>query len=302
MLKIEDTAYNAEVVKDEKESHQEITSEMDNSTHLYLVSVGNVPLCSIEEEIECTIRIKSHDENARKRLIEANLRLVVSIAKKYTYSGIPLIDLIQEGVLGLTKAIDKFDYSKGFKFSTYATYWIKQNISRAIADKSQIIRIPVHMTEFIAKMKKAQAEFFLAYNRDATPEELAEWMDVSLKTVENAIQVTQSIISLETPIGDGENSTVGDFIPLEEKNSPIDEAIRSVLRDELIKSFDILDNREKGILVMHFGLDNADGAPKSLDYISEYYNVTKERIRQIENEAIKKLGNSEAVKNLKNFL
>lgn len=300
MIKTEDNAFDATLIEDEVKD-ENVNTDMEDSTRLYLISIGQVPLCSPEEEIECTIRIKDKDELAKNRLIEANMRLVVSVAKKYVYSGISLADLIQEGVLGLNKAIDKFDYTKGFKFSTYATYWIKQSISRAVADKSRVIRIPVHMVEFVNKMKKAQGKYFYENGREATPEELAAYMKAPLKTVLNALKVTQALVSLETPMSEGEDSTVGDFIP-DEADDPIETAIKSVLKDDLIKSFAILDDREKGILIMHYGLDNPDGVPKDFDEIGAYYGVTKERIRQIENTALKKLKDCPDTGHLRTYL
>lgn len=293
------------VTYSEDELEQElVNNSMEDSTRLYLASIGEVPICSIEEEIECTIKAFNKDKNARNRLIEANMRLVVSIAKKYLASGMPLLDLIQEGAVGLNRAIDKFDYRKGYKFSTYATYWIKQSISRSVADKSRIIRIPVHMIEFIGKMKKAQGELFREIGRDPTPEEISKYMNVPLKTVLNAIKMTQGVISAETPIStssDDKEATVIDFVP-SDMDDPIEAATRSVLKDELIKVLSVLDNREKEIIIMRFGLDNQDGKPRTLDEVGEFFGVTKERIRQIEHDAIKKLKKSDEVTRLKTYL
>ncbi|MGN0006374.1 MAG: RNA polymerase sigma factor RpoD/SigA [Candidatus Gastranaerophilaceae bacterium] len=276
---------------------------MEDSSQLYIKEIGKVPSCSIEEEIECTIRAFNGDVKARNRLIEANLRLVVSIAKKYLYSGVPLLDLIQEGVFGLTKAAEKFDYHKGFKFSTYATWWIRLTISRAVINTGRLIRIPVHISEFSEKMRKAQAKFFQEYKREATPEELAKYMNQPLKMIKKALAANANIVSIEAPVTDDEETSVGDFIP-DAKYDPVAEAMRHTLQAELIDLIKEVDmsERERTILIQHFGLTDKDGQPVDIAEIGEQFGVTKERIRQLEKEAIKKLHDSGKADHLKAYL
>lgn len=299
-------ALEAEIEDNEKDIYDESDDEaatpmMEDSSRLYLVEIGKIPLCSMEEEIECTIRIYNGDKLARNRLIEANMRLIVSVAKRYTYSSVPLIDLIQEGVFGLEKAIEKFDYTKGYKFSTYATWWIRLTITRSIADKGRVIRIPVHMVEMLAKLKKVQNEFYWKNQREPTVEELVKLTKYTEKNIRKALSLNQTLVSLESPISEGDDSTVGEFIP-DEKNDPISGALNGILRDELIQAFDCLTDREKRILIMMYGLDNSDGKPHEITEISEEFNLSKERIRQICKEAIKKLAKSENIEQFRIYL
>lgn len=277
-----------EEVFEEKDEREPM---MEDSSRLYLIEIGRIPLCSIEEEIELTTRIYDGDELARNRLIEANMRLIVSVAKKYTYSGVPLPDLIQEGVLGLDRAISKFDYTRGFKFSTYATWWIRLTITRAIAEKGKIIRFPVHIVELIGKIKKFQHKFYIQNQRDATVEELAAGLKTSEQNIKRALEAMgQTMTSLESPVADGDDSTVGDFIP-DEFQDPINEVFNKILRTELLKLFEVLPERKKTILIMMYGLDNPDGKPHELAEISEKFGISKERVRQLCNEAVRDLSN-----------
>ena len=275
---------------------------IEDSSRLYLLEIGKIPLCSIEEEIELTTRIYNGDELARNRLIEANMRLIVSVAKKYTYSGVPLSDLIQEGVLGLNRAIEKFDYTRGFKFSTYATWWIRLAVTRSIAEKSKIVRIPIHIVELIGKIKKFKKQFYVEHQREATVEEIIDNMNYSEKNVRRALAVmSQSITSLESPVTDDNESTVGEFVP-DEREDPIKSAVNSVLRTELIDLFDSLTEREKGILIMMYGLDNPDGQPHELTEIGKKFGISKERVRQIGNDAVKSLANNNKIENFRIYL
>lgn len=275
---------------------------IEDSSRLYLLEIGKIPLCSIEEEIELTTRIYNGDELARNRLIEANMRLIVSVAKKYTYSGVPLSDLIQEGVLGLNRAIEKFDYTRGFKFSTYATWWIRLAVTRSIAEKSKIVRIPIHIVELIGKIKKFKKQFYVEHQREATVEEIIDNMNYSEKNVRRALAVmSQSITSLESPVTDDNESTVGEFVP-DEREDPIKSAVNSVLRTELIDLFNSLTEREKGILIMMYGLDNPDGQPHELTEIGKKFGISKERVRQIGNDAVKSLANNNKIENFRIYL
>ena len=294
----------------EKEAEEELFQEedsndfvMEDSSQLYVNEIGKVPSCSIEEEIECTIRAFNGDIKARNRLVEANLRLVVSIAKKYLYSGVPLLDLIQEGVLGLTKAVEKYDYRKGFKFSTYATWWIRLTISRAVINTGRLIRIPVHISELSEKIRKAQAKFLQENKREATPEELAKYLNQTLKMIRKALAANATIVSIEAPITEDDESSIGDFIP-DVKYDPVSEAMRHTLQAELIdliKEVDMSD-RERIILIKHFGLTDRDGQPVDMEELVEEFGVSKERIRQLEKEAIKKLHDSGKADHLKIYL
>lgn len=274
---------------------------MDDPVKVYLKEIGKVPLLTPEEEIELAIRISDNDENAKKRLAEANLRLVVSIAKRYVGRGLQFLDLIQEGNLGLIKAVDKFDYTKGFKFSTYATWWIRQAITRAIADQARTIRIPVHMVETINKVKKASSQLLHLNGREPTPDEIAEYLeDMSVDKVREILRVAQEPVSLETPIGEEEDSHLGDFIPDDEALAPADAASMSLLKEQLSEVLKTLTPREEKVLSLRFGLK--DGNPKTLEEVGKEFNVTRERIRQIEAKALRKLRHPSRSKKLRDFL
>ena len=260
---------------------------MDDPVKVYLKEIGRVPLLTPEEEIELAIRISEDDQEAKKRLAEANLRLVVSIAKRYVGRGMQFLDLIQEGNLGLIKAVDKFDYTKGFKFSTYATWWIRQAITRAIADQARTIRIPVHMVETINKVKKANSQLLHQNGREATPDEIAEFLEMPVDKVREILRVAQEPVSLETPIGEEEDSHLGDFIPDDDALAPADAASMSLLKEQLADVLKTLTPREAKVLSLRFGLD--DGNPKTLEEVGKVFNVTRERIRQIEAKALRKL-------------
>ncbi len=275
------------------------SAAMDDPVKVYLKEIGRIPLLTAEEEIELAIRITDDDEQAKKRLAEANLRLVVSIAKRYVGRGMQFLDLIQEGNLGLIKAVDKFDYTKGFKFSTYATWWIRQAITRAIADQARTIRIPVHMVETINKVKKAQSQLLHLNGHEATPEEIAEYLEMPVDKVREIIRVSQEPVSLETPIGEEEDSHLGDFIP-DEALAPADAASMSLLKEQLAEVLKTLTPREEKVLKLRFGLD--DGNPKTLEEVGKEFNVTRERIRQIEAKALRKLRHPSRSKKLKDFL
>lgn len=260
---------------------------MDDPVKVYLKEIGRVPLLTPEEEIELAIRIADNDEKAKKRLAEANLRLVVSIAKRYVGRGMQFLDLIQEGNLGLIKAVDKFDYTKGYKFSTYATWWIRQAITRSIADQARTIRVPVHMVETINKMNRVGRRFLQEHGREATNEELSKEMGISVEKIREAKKAAQDPISLETPIGEKEDSHLGDFIEDQKTASPEDEAAATMRREQVYKMLDTLTEREKGVLALRFGMD--DGTPRTLEEVGKHFGVTRERIRQIEGKALKKL-------------
>lgn len=274
---------------------------MDDPVKVYLKEIGKVPLLTPEEEIELAIRISDDDEQAKKRLAEANLRLVVSIAKRYVGRGLQFLDLIQEGNLGLIKAVDKFDYTKGFKFSTYATWWIRQAITRAIADQARTIRIPVHMVETINKVKKASSQLLHMNGREPTPDEIAEYLeDMTVDKVREILRVAQEPVSLETPIGEEEDSHLGDFIPDDEALAPADAASMSLLKEQLSEVLKTLTPREEKVLSLRFGLE--DGNPKTLEEVGKEFNVTRERIRQIEAKALRKLRHPSRSKKLRDFL
>ena len=273
---------------------------VDDSVKLYLKDIGRIPLLTPEEEIELASRMAKGDPAAKERLSEANLRLVVSIAKKYVRRGMQFLDLIQEGNMGLIKAVDKFDYTKGFKFSTYATWWIRQAITRAIADQARTIRIPVHMVENISKVKKMQSQMLHENGEEPSEEEIAARLDMPLEKVREIIRISQDPVSLETPIGEEEDSHLGDFIPDEDAPAPADEACVSVLKQTLGEVLDTLTEREKKVIIMRFGL--IDGKQRTLEEVGAEFNVTRERIRQIETKALRKLRHPSRSKKLKDFM
>ena len=276
------------------------SAAMDDPVKVYLKEIGRVPLLTPEEEIEFAIRIADDDPVAKKRLAEANLRLVVSIAKRYVGRGMQFLDLIQEGNMGLIKAVDKFDYTKGFKFSTYATWWIRQAITRAIADQARTIRIPVHMVETINKVKKANSQLLHQNGKEPTPEEIADFLEMPTEKVREILRVAQEPVSLETPIGDEEDSHLGDFIPDDDALAPADAASMSLLKEQLADVLKTLTPREEKVLALRFGLE--DGNPKTLEEVGRVFNVTRERIRQIEAKALRKLRHPSRSKKLKDFL
>ena len=295
--------FDVEVPKtaaDSDDSVDEKNANVDDPVKAYLKEIGRVPLLSPEEEIELAIRIVDDDSHAKQRLTEANLRLVVSIAKRYVGRGMQFLDLIQEGNLGLIKAVDKFDYTKGFKFSTYATWWIRQAITRAIADQARTIRIPVHMVETINKVKKTSTLLLHENGKDPTPEEIAERLDMPVEKVREIQRVSQEPVSLETPIGEEEDSHLGDFIPDDEAPAPADAASSLLLKEQLNEVLDTLTPREKKVLEMRFGL--LDGHPRTLEEVGKEFEVTRERIRQIEAKALRKLRHPSRSKKLKDYL
>lgn len=273
---------------------------IDDPVKVYLKEIGRVSLLSPEEEIELAIAIKDGDEAAKKRLSEANLRLVVSIAKRYLGRGMQFLDLIQEGNLGLIKAVEKFDYTKGFKFSTYATWWIRQAITRAIADQARTIRIPVHMVETINKVKKVSSQLLHTNGKEPTAEEVAEELDMPVDKVREIMRVAQEPVSLETPIGEEEDSHLGDFIPDDDAPAPADAASHTLLKETLGDVLDTLTPREEKVLRLRFGLE--DGRSRTLEEVGKEFNVTRERIRQIEAKALRKLRHPSRSKKLKDFL
>ncbi len=273
---------------------------VDDPVKVYLKEIGRVPLLSSEEEIELAIRISDGDVVAKQRLSEANLRLVVSIAKRYLGRGMQFLDLIQEGNLGLIKAVDKFDYKKGFKFSTYATWWIRQAITRAIADQARTIRIPVHMVETINKVKKVQSQLLHQNGHEPTPDEIAEELDLPVDKVREIMRVAQEPVSLETPIGEEEDSHLGDFIPDDGAPAPADAASHTMLREQLSDVLSTLTPREEKVLRLRFGLE--DGRSRTLEEVGREFNVTRERIRQIEAKALRKLRHPSRSRKLKDYL
>ena len=273
---------------------------IDDPVRMYLKEIGKVPLLSSEEEIELANRIENGDQYAKKKLAEANLRLVVSIAKRYVGRGMLFLDLIQEGNLGIIKAVEKFDYRKGFKFSTYATWWIRQAITRAIADQARTIRIPVHMVETINKLIRIQRQLLQELGRDPLPEELSKHMDMPVDKVREILKIAQEPVSLETPIGEEEDSHLGDFIPDDDAPAPAEAAAFTMLKEQLINVLDTLTPREEKVLRLRFGLD--DGRARTLEEVGKEFNVTRERIRQIEAKALRKLRHPSRSKKLKDYL
>lgn len=273
---------------------------IDDPVKVYLKEIGRVPLLSSEEEIDLAIKIADGNTEAKKRLCQANLRLVVSIAKRYLGRGMLFLDLIQEGNLGLLKAVDKFDYTKGFKFSTYATWWIRQAITRAIADQGRTIRIPVHMVETINKVKKVSSQLLHQNGHEPTADEIASEIDMPVDKVRDIMRVAQEPVSLETPIGEEEDSHLGDFIPDDDAPAPADAASHTLLREQLNEVLDTLTPREEKVLRLRFGLE--DGRSRTLEEVGKEFNVTRERIRQIEAKALRKLRHPSRSKILKDYL
>ncbi len=273
---------------------------VDDPVRMYLKEIGKVPLLSADEEIELAKKMENGDEEAKKKLCEANLRLVVSIAKRYVGRGMLFLDLIQEGNLGLIKAVDKFDWRKGYKFSTYATWWIRQAITRSIADQARTIRIPVHMVETINKLIRVSRQLLQEYGREPLPEEIAEEMGISEEKVREILKIAQEPVSLETPIGEEEDSHLGDFIPDEEVPAPAEAAAFSMLKEQLVEVLDTLTEREQKVLKLRFGLD--DGRARTLEEVGKQFDVTRERIRQIEAKALRKLRHPSRSKKLKDYL
>ena len=273
---------------------------IEDPVRMYLKEIGKVSLLSADEEIELAKRMEKGDEAAKKRLAEANLRLVVSIAKRYVGRGMLFLDLIQEGNLGLIKAVEKFDYRKGYKFSTYATWWIRQAITRAIADQARTIRIPVHMVETINKLIRVSRQLLQELGREPTPEEIAEEMDIPVDRVREILKISQEPVSLETPIGEEEDSHLGDFIQDDNVPVPADAAAFTLLKEQLVEVLSTLTDREQKVLRLRFGLD--DGRARTLEEVGKEFNVTRERIRQIEAKALRKLRHPSRSRKLKDYL
>ena len=292
--------YVVEAPKPEELTDEELlgsnSAKVNDPVRMYLKEIGVVPLLSNEEEKELAIAVENGDLEAKQRLAEANLRLVVSIAKRYVGRGMQFLDLIQEGNMGLMKAVDKFDYSKGFKFSTYATWWIRQ----AITDQARTIRIPVHMVETINKLVREQRNLLQELGQDPTPEQIAERMDMTPDKVREILKIAQEPVSLETPIGEEDDSHLGDFIEDEVIENPVDYTTRVVLREQLDEVLDTLTDREENVLRLRFGLD--DGKMRTLEDVGKVFNVTRERIRQIEAKALRKLRHPSRSKQLKDFI
>ena len=296
-----------EVVEEEASSDKEDITisvpesvNIDDPVRMYLKEIGKVPLLTADEEVDLAKRMGEGDEMAKRKLVEANLRLVVSIAKRYVGRGMLFLDLIQEGNLGLIKAVEKFDYTKGFKYSTYATWWIRQAITRAIADQARTIRIPVHMVETINKLIRVSRQLLQEYGREPLPEEIGEEMDIPVEKVREIMKIAQEPVSLETPIGEEEDSHLGDFIPDEEAQAPAEAAAFTLLKEQLMDVLDTLTSREEKVLRLRFGLD--DGRARTLEEVGKEFNVTRERIRQIEAKALRKLRHPSRSKKLKDYL
>ncbi|MCM1546133.1 MAG: RNA polymerase sigma factor RpoD [Clostridiales bacterium] len=289
-------------IEREKELYEQALSDisLDDPVKMYLKDIGEVPLLSADDEIELARRIQEGDEEAKKKLSEANLRLVVSIAKRYVGRGMLFLDLIQEGNIGLMKAVEKFDYQKGFKFSTYATWWIRQAITRAIADQARTIRIPVHMVETINKLTRVSRILLQTLGREPTPAEIAAEMGVSEERVREIQKIAQDPVSLETPIGEEEDSHLGDFIEDDRAVTPSDSVSTTMLKETLLSVLNSLTPREEKVLRLRYGVD--DGRPRTLEEVGKEFNVTRERIRQIEAKALRKLRHPSRSKHLKDFL
>ena len=302
-IALDDIEFTQEENGEDEDLESSLSTEgiaIDDPVKVYLKEIGRVPLLSPEEEIELAIRIIDGDEVAKKRLSEANLRLVVSIAKRYLGRGMQFLDLIQEGNLGLIKAVEKFDYTKGFKFSTYATWWIRQAITRAIADQARTIRIPVHMVETINKVKKVSSQLLHTNGHEPTADEISDELDMPVDKVREIMRVAQEPVSLETPIGEEEDSHLGDFIPDDDAPAPADAAYYTLLKEQLAEVLDTLTPREEKVLRLRFGLE--DGRSRTLEEVGKEFNVTRERIRQIEAKALRKLRHPSRSKKLKDFL
>ena len=273
---------------------------VEDPVRMYLKEIGQIPLLDLETETELARKMYEGDEDAKNRLVESNLRLVVSIAKRYMGKGMVLLDLIQEGNLGLMKAVEKFDYTKGYKFSTYATWWIRQAISRAIADQSRTIRIPVHMVETIHKVSRSQRQLLQEYGREATSDEIAADIGMNADKVREIMKISQDPVSLETPIGEADDSHLSDFIPDDDTPTPVDEASYHILREQLGEVLHTLTPREEMVLKLRFGL--VDGRTRTLEEVGQEFNITRERIRQIEAKALRKLRHPSRSKRLKDYL
>ena len=303
-------ALGIDVIDEEEEEEESQDEELsisvpegvniDDPVRMYLKEIGKVALLTAKEEVELAKRMEAGDEAAKRKLVEANLRLVVSIAKRYVGRGMLFLDLIQEGNLGLIKAVEKFDYEKGFKFSTYATWWIRQAITRAIADQARTIRIPVHMVETINKLIRVSRQLLQELGREPTPEEIAKEMNIPEDKVRETMKIAQEPVSLETPIGEEEDSHLGDFIPDEEALAPSEAAAFTLLKEQLMDVLDTLTDREEKVLRLRFGLD--DGRARTLEEVGKVFDVTRERIRQIEAKALRKLRHPSRSKKLKDYL
>ena len=306
-LDLDEDLFIEEDIEDEEEIDMETIDlsvpegiSVEDPVRMYLKEIGKVPLLSSEDEIELAKKIELGDDDAKQRLTEANLRLVVSIAKRYVGRGMQFLDLIQEGNLGLIKAVEKFDYRKGYKFSTYATWWIRQAITRAIADQARTIRIPVHMVETINRLVRVSSQLLQELGREPVPEEIAARADMQVDRVREIMKVSQEPVSLETPIGEEEDSHLGDFIQDEQVAVPADAATFTMLHEQLMEVLDTLTEREQKVLKLRFGLD--DGRPRTLEEVGKEFNVTRERIRQIEAKALRKLRHPSRSKKLKDYL
>ena len=299
-IEVQGVANDVDIIEEEIDLSVPEGIAIDDPVRMYLKEIGKVPLLSSEDEIELAKKIEEGSNYAKKKLAEANLRLVVSIAKRYVGRGMLFLDLIQEGNLGLIKAVEKFDYRKGYKFSTYATWWIRQAITRAIADQARTIRIPVHMVETINKLIRIQRQLVQELGRDPLPEELSKQMDMPVDKVREILKIAQEPVSLETPIGEEEDSHLGDFIPDDDAPAPAEAAAFTMLKEQLINVLDTLTPREEKVLRLRFGLD--DGRARTLEEVGKEFNVTRERIRQIEAKALRKLRHPSRSKKLKDYL
>ena len=299
-IEVQGVANDVDIIEEEIDLSVPEGIAIDDPVRMYLKEIGKVPLLSSEEEMELAKQIEEGSQYAKKKLAEANLRLVVSIAKRYVGRGMLFLDLIQEGNLGLIKAVEKFDFRKGFKFSTYATWWIRQAITRAIADQARTIRIPVHMVETINKLIRVQRQLLQELGRDPFPEEISKVMDLPVEKVREIQKIAQEPVSLETPIGEEEDSHLGDFIPDDDAPAPAEAAAFTMLKEQLINVLDTLTPREEKVLRLRFGLD--DGRARTLEEVGKEFNVTRERIRQIEAKALRKLRQPSRSKKLKDYL
>ena len=299
-IEVQGAANDVDIIEEEIDLSVPEGIAIDDPVRMYLKEIGKVPLLSSEEEMELAKQIEAGSQYAKKKLAEANLRLVVSIAKRYVGRGMLFLDLIQEGNLGLIKAVEKFDFRKGFKFSTYATWWIRQAITRAIADQARTIRIPVHMVDTINKLIRVQRQLLQELGRDPFPEEISKVMDLPVEKVREIQKIAQEPVSLETPIGEEEDSHLGDFIPDDDAPAPAEAAAFTMLKEQLINVLDTLTPREEKVLRLRFGLD--DGRARTLEEVGKEFNVTRERIRQIEAKALRKLRHPSRSKKLKDYL